>query len=195
MNRKPYRRRHYFINRYFQGRFILAFVLLASIGGVTAIGLFNFFAYRKLDSLMYSIHIPARNINELLSADLIYANLFAFMFVLIVFFIAMNRLTIKISGPLYRIKKDLESIAAGDLSFNITLRYKDEFKDFANELNILVEKQRELFGTLKREIETVDRYTREAERYYPKHDMVALKVKHLLSHLKNIEEEISKIRT
>ncbi|RMG02637.1 MAG: methyl-accepting chemotaxis protein [Nitrospirae bacterium] len=194
MGKKPYRRRNYFINRYFQGRFILLFVALASVGGIIAIGLFNYFAYKKLDDLLYSVHIPAKNINELISPDLIYANLFAFMFVLVVFFFAMNRLTIRITGPLYRIKKDLESIAGGDLSFNITLRYKDEFKDFAQELNVLVEKEREFFGRIKKEIEMIDRYTREAERYYPKHEMVALKVKHLKSHIRNIEESLEDIK-
>jgi len=194
MEKKPYRRRHYFINRNFQGRFILSFILMASLGVIVSIGLFNILAYRKLDRLMYSIHIPARNINELLSTDLIYATIIAFLLVLTVLFIAIKRLTLRVAGPLYRIRKDLETIADGDLSFNITLRYRDEFKDFAEELNRLVGSQRDLFNHVRKEIETADQYTREAERYYPKRDVVAEKAGQIVKHLEKLEGDMSRIR-
>ncbi|HDO35921.1 MAG TPA: methyl-accepting chemotaxis protein [Nitrospirae bacterium] len=190
MGERPYRRRHYFINRHFQGRFILTFVALACTGGLIAVALFNYLAYRKLDALMYSIHIPAKNINELLSSDMIYANLFALLFVFIVLFVAVNRLVIRVSGPLYRIKKDLEEIASGNLAFNITLRGKDEFKDFAEEINTLVEGQRAVFTGIRNDIERIDHYTREIERHYPKADMVALKNKQMQSHINSLREKL-----
>ena len=183
---RPYRRRNYFINKDFQGRFVFMFVLLASIGGVMAVGLFNYLAQKRLDVIMYSIHIPAKRINELLSSDMLYANLFSFFLVLFFLVFAINRLSISIAGPLYRIKKDLKEIAKGDLSFNITLRYKDEFKDFASEINSMIENLREYFSQTNNDIEIIDRYVREIERHNDKKDLIKLKNQHIRGHIEEL---------
>ncbi len=183
---RPYRRRNYFINKDFQGRFVFMFVLLASIGGVMAVGLFNYLAQKRLDVIMYSIHIPAKRINELLSSDMLYANLFSFFLVLFFLVFAINRLSISIAGPLYRIKKDLKEISKGDLSFNITLRYKDEFKDFASEINSMIENLREYFSQTNNDIEIIDRYVREIERHNDKKDLIMLKNQHIRGHIEEL---------
>ncbi len=185
---RPYRRRHYFINKDFQGRFVFIFVLLASIGGAMAVGLFNYLAQKRLDFIMYSIHIPAKRINELLSSDMLYANLFSFFIVLFFLIVAINRLSLSISGPLYRIKKDLSEISKGDLSFNITLRYKDEFKDFASEINSMIENLREYFSQANNDIEIIDRYVREIERHNDKRDLIKLKNQHIKRHIEELEK-------
>ncbi len=183
---RPYRRRNYFINKDFQGRFVLIFVALASIGGLMAVGLFNYLAQKRIDLIMYSIHIPAKRINELLSSDMLYANLFSFFIVLFFLIAAINRLSLSISGPLYRIRKDLKEIARGDLSFNITLRYKDEFKDFASELNNMIENLREYFTQTGKDIEIIDRYVREIERNDDKRDLIKLKNQHIKEHIEEL---------
>jgi methyl-accepting chemotaxis protein len=45
----------------------------------------------------------------------------------------------KIAGPVYRIEKSLGSMAAGDLSFRITLRKGDEMVSLANNINRLTD--------------------------------------------------------
>ena len=51
----------------------------------------------------------------------------------------------KTSGPLYRMSTDIERAAGGDLSVNISLRQKDEFKDTANSLDNVLQSIRERF--------------------------------------------------
>ena len=154
---KKDKRKRYFINRYFQGRFILTFFLISSIGGVLVIVLFNLLSLKKLELLMYSVHIPANSISDILSAELIYANIVAFLFVLLALVIAITRTTNRMAGPLYRIKNELERIAAGDLSCGITLRESDEFRDFAQDINTMVDSLKLLYMDIKNEIEIIDR--------------------------------------
>ncbi|RMG74426.1 MAG: methyl-accepting chemotaxis protein [Nitrospirae bacterium] len=194
MVKRPYRRRNYFIDKDFQGRFVLMFVLLASLGGAISVGLFNYLAQKRLDVILYSIHIPAKRINELLSSDMVYANLFSFFVVLLFLVMAMNRLTIAIAGPLHRIRKDLKEVAKGDLSFNITLRYKDEFKSFASETNSLIEALRDSFGQIKTDVDTIDRYVREIERNNDKPDIIKVKNQHIQSHLEQLQKRLEFFR-
>ncbi len=190
MEERKYKRRRYFINKNFQGKFILVYLFFATLGGMAALIMFNILSYRKLERIIYSVHLPANKLNEIIFSDLVYANMAAFLLTVLIFLIVMNRISIRLAGPLYRIKKDLERIAAGDLSFNIALRYRDEFKDFAEEMNKMVVKKRDLFKSVRDEIERIDTHVREAERHFPDRDMVSIKNEMILSRIDALKEKI-----
>ncbi|MBI4697750.1 MAG: methyl-accepting chemotaxis protein, partial [Nitrospirae bacterium] len=54
----------------------------------------------------------------------------------------------KTSGPLYRMSQDIVKISQGDLTLNINLREKDEFKEVAQELNSALKNIKKLFRAL-----------------------------------------------
>ena len=170
--KKPYKRRNYFIKKGFQGKFVLKFSLVAALGGVLAIGLFNFLAYRKLDQMQYKIHIFTESTGQLLFSEILYANLFALFFVFLVFIFATILIFWTITGPLHRIRTDLYRISQGDLSFSIILRGKDEFKDFAAELNIMVEGFRKRFLDLKHLSQALTKSIIEMEKASGKPDIL-----------------------
>jgi len=191
MSDKPYRRRNYFVKKGFQGKFMLIFIIIASVGGIVSLFSYSFFAVKKIETLLYSIHIPAKRLNEILFNEMLYSNIFSFLFVLLALLITIRWLTVKISGPLYRIKKDLEEIKKGDLSFNITLRYKDEFKDFASELNILLERFRYVFSKLKHDAEIIDQYTREIERNHHRVDIVKIRANKIINQIEEMQQYLA----
>ncbi|PLX79532.1 MAG: hypothetical protein C0616_10990 [Desulfuromonas sp.] len=76
-------------------------------------------------------------------------------------------LTHKIAGPVYRIKKEIAKISAGDLGITIKLRKRDDLRDLAESLNQLVDEMRLLKGTLQDNhqfmAEFVEEYNKQAE--------------------------------
>ncbi len=195
MSTRPYKRRHFFVKKNFQGRFILIFLSIAAVGGILSLVAFNFLSVKKIELLLYSIHIPAKRLNEILFKEMIYSNMFSFLFVLLGFLVTVRWLSGKVSGPLYRVKKDLESIRDGDLSFAITLRYKDEFKDFASELNLFVEKFRRVFGALQRQTDVIDGYVRDIERNHHRADIVKLRAHQVVVQIEEMNEVLSQFKT
>lgn len=191
---KPYKRRNYFIDRYFQGRFILLFTLLTFLGGIISIAIFNILTYRKVERLVYSIHIPIQGLSDFFLTELILSNILAFVFMVLAVYISIRRLVKRVSGPLYRIKRDIEIIKGGDLSFNITLRFKDEFKEFAGHLNNMIETHRRLYAGLNSEIETIDRFIREIERHHREHDRLFMKNRQIMSSVESMKDRFKELK-
>ena len=54
-----------------------------------------------------------------------------------------------VHGPLKKMTSDIYKISAGDLSFKITLRERDEFKDFADQMNLMVDELDKRFKAIK----------------------------------------------
>ncbi len=194
MRGETYRRKRYYIDGHFQGRFIFVFALLASAGGVSALVLFNILADRSISTLMYTVHIPARRLSEVLSDDLLYATLLSFVVVLLGFLFVAGRVMQRVSGPLYRIRKEMERLSRGDLSSGIILRDRDEFKDFAAELNRMVESLRELFSSVREEVQAIDGRCREIERSSPDPGPVLAKSRALMQELKVLEERLRRLK-
>ena len=58
-------------------------------------------------------------------------------------------ITHKIAGPVYRFKKDLAEVSAGNLDITIRLREKDDLKDLAEDLNLMIKELRVFVNTLQ----------------------------------------------
>jgi methyl-accepting chemotaxis protein len=53
------------------------------------------------------------------------------------------------AGPVYRFKKDLAEVSAGNLDITIRLRDKDDLKDLAEDLNLMIKELRGFVNTLQ----------------------------------------------
>lgn len=147
-----YRRRNYFINKAFQSRFILPFILATSLANIITVTLFIVLARNKIDSVMYSMRLPLTSAATLLSPAAFFASLVAVAAVSLLFLFAARGMYQKITGPLHQIGAGLQRITSGDLSTTITLRDKDEFKDFAGELNTMARELNRRFTNVKAEV-------------------------------------------
>lgn len=136
---KNYKRKTYYIKNSAQSKFISRFVIISLIGGIIAVCTFNFLAYKKIDSVLYSMRLPRISPGGLLWNEMVYTNIFVILFIFIVFAITARALYNKVHGPLKKLSNDLNRIEHGDLSQEISLRENDEFKDFAADMNIMVQ--------------------------------------------------------
>ena len=119
-------RRVVFIDRRFQGAFILRFLLLLLVG--TA--LFVLAAYlildKRLEETYYSAHYTIKSTGEMLLPTLLALSA-AFIVVLgaAAVFITLY-VSHHIAGPLFAIRRYLESVSRGELDFQPKLRLNDQ---------------------------------------------------------------------
>lgn len=123
-----------FIDRRFQSEFILRFVALLLIGT----GVFVLAAYlilnRRLEETYYSAHYAIKSTGEvLLPALLALSGVFIVVLGIAAVLITMY-VSHHIAGPLFAIRRYLESVSRGDLDFEPKLRLKDQTTPLAESL-------------------------------------------------------------
>lgn len=146
---RPYRRRNYFTKKGFQSRFMLRFIAASVLANVITVIVFIELAGKKIDGLLYSMRLPNVGTGALLSSEAFSASIVAVVSVSILFLWVARGMYDKISGPLHQIRGDMQTIGNGDLGRRVTLRDIDEFKDFAGEINAMVETLDQRFSGMK----------------------------------------------
>ena len=130
-----YRRRHYFIDRSYQGGVVARIVMICSAGMLLELGLFNYLSYGNIESMRWKTHIGIERISEIVSFYLVYSSLFSIFVTVGVLYLFLSSVLKKTAGPIYRLNKDIGSAADGNLSLSIWLRGEDDFKETAAELD------------------------------------------------------------
>lgn len=152
---RTYKRKTYYLKNSAQSNFIFRFVIISLLGGIAALTTFNVLSYKKIDSVLYSMRMPKISPGGLLWNEMFYTNLFVIIFVLIVFILSARSLFIKIHGPLKKLTSDLHRMESGDLKFEVSLREKDEFKEFAQELTTMSIELNKRFKDISRKTDTI----------------------------------------
>lgn len=132
-----YKRRTYYIKNSAQSKFIVRFIILSVLGGTSALAAFNYLAYKKIDSVLYSMRLPKISPGGLLWDEMLYTNTFVIIFILIAFMLTARGLFTKVHGPLKKLTNDILRMSEGELNFPVTLRQNDEFRDIADELSAM----------------------------------------------------------
>ena len=138
MENKIYKRRNYFIDKKFQFQFMMRLSALVLIGGL----LTRAFIY-LLGMQSKSVAIQNSRVIVKTTADFILPLLIqAVIAVTIIIGITTGILTLlvshKISGPLYRFKKVLESLEQGDFSTEFHIRSADQLHELADNINGMI---------------------------------------------------------
>ncbi len=134
-SKKQYKRRHYFIDKEFQGRYILNYFLLVALGSVFFIGIFSFFSSNTLSIVYDNYHLQLGLTPGILLRKILYTQWFfivlggGFIIIITLF------LTHRIAGPFFRFEKALDEMAEGNISNEIILREKDQGKELAEKIN------------------------------------------------------------
>jgi len=152
---QKFKRKTYYIKNSVQDIFIFRFVVISLLGGIAALIAFNFLSYKKIDSILYSMHMPKTSPGGLLWDEMFYTNIFVIIFVLIVFTISARNLFIKIHGPLKKLTSDIHHLECGDLRSDISLRENDEFKEFAQDLKYMSAELNKRFRTIGQKTDAI----------------------------------------
>jgi methyl-accepting chemotaxis protein len=83
--------------------------------------------------------------------------------VILLFGIVSIYVSHKVAGPLYRLKKTLAEVTAGNLNVVVKLRKWDDLKDLADHLNILIDELRTFVTTLRNDYKLLSEYILELE--------------------------------
>jgi hypothetical protein len=143
------RRKTYVIEKNFQTRFILRFILvivgatLLSTGALLGVFYFKFqFGGADLNNLIIMITPEGTTDVSSLFGIVLIPILAANMLILCVIVPYSLVYSHKVAGPVYRFQKSLDMLLEGQLDFMIRLRKKDEFKSIAEKMNSLIDYMR-----------------------------------------------------
>ncbi|MBU0910743.1 MAG: HAMP domain-containing protein [Proteobacteria bacterium] len=136
---QSFKRRNYFIDKVVQGRFIVGFSAASLAGGVVAVFCFRYFAQKKLDATLYAMRLPDVPMRNLLMGEMVISTILTALFVVLLFVFTARKVFSRIEGPLKKMAGSLARIAAGDLRSEVKLRENDEFQEFAEEVNSMVQ--------------------------------------------------------
>jgi methyl-accepting chemotaxis protein len=142
------RRKNYFIDKKFQGTFILKFCML-----VAATGLFIMVVLYSLANKAATVSFINSRVVVQTTADFLFPVLVqTFVIATVLVGIATIFITLfishRIAGPAYRFKKTLADLSGGNFSENCHLRRKDSLQDVADALNYMMSSVRKGLTTI-----------------------------------------------
>lgn len=143
-------RRRYFIKGGIQSRFVRLNVLLAIFVALIITTSIYRVSREVLGSRLEEVYPPGtlQNIYRVFEKALVLRLLLAIAVVAIASILVFHHL----SGPIYHIEHDLDSICRGDLTRRIYLRPHDELKPLAASLNKLLDLTTQNLNSMEREL-------------------------------------------
>ena len=153
----PYRRSNYFIEKKFQATFIMKFCFLVIAGGFLIINLVYFFASQASTVSIVNSRVVVRSASDFILPILVQTVAITVILVGIATILVTLLFSHRIAGPLYRFKKVLEALEAGDFSSAFKIRTLDQLQILADTLNSVVVKNRKQLGAIKDALDVLGR--------------------------------------
>ncbi len=174
-----FKRRKFFINRSFQTRFIVQFLLLLLLAAGASILLTLFTTTGTLTSSFVDSKLVIQKTSMAIMPSVIYTNILTTVVVGAVAIVVLLLLSHKIAGPMFRFEKDITRVSQGDLKSQIYIRDGDQLGEIALSLNAMILSLNEKISAIR---ESVDELADKAE----KQDSAEA----LTQEIKNIQEKI-----
>jgi methyl-accepting chemotaxis protein len=175
MNR-TWKRRNYFIKKDLQGKYIFTFFIFVVAGSIIFTLLFSLLSSDTMTIVYddYNLRIgktPLMLMKEILSAQWIFIVAGGLLVVMLSMF-----LTHRFAGPIFRFEKSVEEMTKGNLNFRIYLRAKDEGKDLAEKINILIDMLSSDIKEMRRLSEDVNKKLNDADKSLKEGKQTALDI-------------------
>jgi methyl-accepting chemotaxis protein len=135
---QTFRRRHYFIKKDYQSKFILKFCLLVLGGLILATGLVFVFSYGTVTTHFEHGRLIVKNTAFAIMPAVILTNSITLIIVVLATIMVVLYISHKIAGPMFRFEKELETLATGDLTSKIFLRKADQFLKMSEHFNMVI---------------------------------------------------------
>ena len=149
------RRRKYFIEKKFQGEFIMRFCAIVVLSSV-AIGVLLFvFSMNSTSVAFENTKVVVKNTADFILPIIISILLLVTAFSALSIAIMLLFTTHKIVGPVYRMKIDAVKLADGDLTVDFRVRTNDQLKELAWSMTEAAASLRKRIKVLKNEIDNV----------------------------------------
>ncbi len=132
--KEKFRRRNYFIQKTFQGKYIFNFYLLVIIGAIIFTAIFSYVTVDTLTVTYENYNLKLDRTPLMLFKQILTANWFIFIPVGLIVIIAAMFQSHRIAGPLFKIERILDEMSKGIINTDLFLRQKDEGKEIMNKL-------------------------------------------------------------
>ena len=150
------RRKNYYINKKFQRSFIIKFCLLIVLGSIMSGSIIYVMSRTTLTTFFKDSDLVIKSTADYILPAVLLSSALTIALIGIAT-IAMTLFTShRIAGPLYRVEKDLEEVASGDLAKRINLRKNDELKMLAQNLNNIIQRLGSDIGKIKTTISILE---------------------------------------
>ena len=133
------RRKNYFINKRFQGKFILKFCGLVILGSFISGIVLYLFSRDTLTTTFVNSRLSILSTADYIIPGLIASSLVAIILISIAAAIVVMYLSHRIAGPLFNIERSVQKIGKGDLNLKVKLRSTDELIKLADCFNEMTE--------------------------------------------------------
>ncbi|MGA1843580.1 MAG: hypothetical protein ACMUIS_03350 [bacterium] len=130
-----YRRKRFYIQRMFQAKFILAFLLLVIIGSIISGIIFYTKANTYLGYHYGMAHLKLKKTGEILQPALFISYGIGVVLIGIATIFLTIFISHKVAGPLYRFERSAEEIGKGNLTLVTRIRGTDQARDLADALS------------------------------------------------------------
>ncbi|MFC1808315.1 hypothetical protein ACFL0T_08155 [Candidatus Omnitrophota bacterium] len=145
------RRRTYFIDKSFQGKFIMKFCMLIIIASLLTGLLIYSFNRHSTTVAFENLRVVTKSTSDFILPIMLQIMVAVTVLVGISTIVVTLFTSHKIAGPLYRFRVDLGKIKDGDLSFTARTRAKDQLKQVMSEFEGMSISLRESIGNLKKD--------------------------------------------
>lgn len=152
--RKP-KRRQYFIQKEFQFKFILKFCLVLFVGIIVSTGLLFLLSKDTLTSSFDQSRLVIKKTAFAILPSVFLSNLITLALITLAAIVVTLLVSHKLAGPLFRFQKELNQIAAGNLTQAIKLREKDQITAMAQSLDQMRVSLQEKVVAIKEDVEKI----------------------------------------
>ncbi|MFC1538717.1 HAMP domain-containing protein [Candidatus Latescibacterota bacterium] len=149
LNKLIRKRGRVFIQKTFQLKIILRFIVILAFGGFLSGLVLYFFASNELETKLYQAHMNIINTLDILFPLIVITSLTVFLLLSIITIYTVLYLSHRIAGPLYKFERIAEEIESGNLNVKVHLRQKDELLPLKTAFEKMLDNLRDKIGNLK----------------------------------------------
>lgn len=142
-----YRRKNYFINKWFQAEFILKFCGLVAFGCVIFGVVLYIFSSKTLTTSFENSRLVVKSTADYLLPGILFGGVVVGLLTAAATAIVVILMTHRVVGPMYRFEKYAEKVGSGNLCSDLKIRKKDQFQNLVTVFNKMTDNLR--VGLLK----------------------------------------------
>ena len=150
------RRRNFYIDKQFQGKFIIKFCSLIVIGSMISSAIIYAMSRSTVCTSFENSKLLIRSTADFILPTVLLSSLISVILIGLATIAVTLFTSHKIAGPLYRLDKDVQEITAGNLKIAFRLRAGDEIRPLAVSLGDMVAVTRARIVEIKKDLDNFE---------------------------------------
>ena len=153
---QQFKRKNYFIQKDFQTKFIIRFLLIALVASIASAFAFYFFVANDISASFSRAHLQIRNTWQIFLPALIMIGSLTFIISAAISTFMMIRFSHKIAGPLFRLEQITSEMAEGNLALTVKLRDQDQILPLAESFGKMAKGMNDRIYVIREHAEKLD---------------------------------------